>query len=140
MVTILKLEIKLNDTLIRSEGKYNPSSIQDTLDKAFGKYQFRKEVLPDGTFTYYGNGRPQDYATFGRLITTLKDKTWFLPYLEKWLWYNSDDGIDENDYTVEDVLYHYTKRECCVMPRKEAKKYKALYFDIRIKDLEKYYS
>lgn len=108
---MLKLEIKLNDAKIQREGKYSLDSIQDTLDKAFGKYQFRKEEMPDGTVSYYGNGRPQDYGTFGRLITTLKDKSWFLPYLEKWLWYNSDDGMDENDYTVEDVLYHYTKRE-----------------------------
>lgn len=108
---MLKLEIKLNDSLIRKDAKYSLDSIQTALDKAFGKYQFRKEVLPDGTICYHGNGHSQDYGTFGRLITTLKDKAWFMSYLDKWLWYNSDDGTDENDYTVEDVLYHYTRRE-----------------------------
>lgn len=81
------------------------------LDKAFNKHQFRKEVLPDGTICYYGNDRPQDYGAFGCLITALKDKKWFMPYLDKWLWYNSDDSNDESDYAVEDVLYHYTNRE-----------------------------
>ncbi len=32
-------------------------------------------------------------------------------YPIKWLWYNSDDGEDESDFTVEDVLYHYDRRE-----------------------------
>jgi hypothetical protein len=108
---MLKLEIKLNDDKICQDAKYTPANIRAALDKAFGKYQFRKEELADGTICYHGNGRAQDYGTFGRLITALKDKAWFVPYLDKWLWYNSDDGVDENDYTVEDVLYHYTKRE-----------------------------
>ena len=110
---MLKLEIKLNGAQIRQDGTYSPESIRAALDNAFGKYQFRREDLPDGTICYYGNGRPQDYGAFGRLITSLKDKAWFVPYLDKWLWYNSDDGADENDFTVEDVLYHYTKKGEC---------------------------
>ena len=31
-----------------------------------------------------------------------------MDYVTKWVWYNSDDGENENDYTIEDVLYHYT--------------------------------
>lgn len=31
-------------------------------------------------------------------------------YVERWIWYNSDDGEDENDFVVEDVLLHYTNR------------------------------
>lgn len=108
---MLKLEIKFNNALIHQDGKYSLNSIQAALDKAFDKYRFRKEIMPDDTICYYGNGNAQDYGTFGRLITTLKDKAWFVPYLDKWLWYNSDDGTNENDYTVEDILYHYTKRE-----------------------------
>lgn len=108
---MLKLEIKLNDSLIRQDAKYDPDSIRSVLDQTFGRYQFRKETLPDGTVCYYGNGRPQDYGTFGHLITALKDKNWFVPYLSKWLWHNSDDGANEDDYTTEDILYHYTRRE-----------------------------
>ena len=50
-------------------------------------------------------------SLIGRLITTLKDKEWFMAYLVKWLWYNSDDGENETDFIVEDVLYHYAHRE-----------------------------
>lgn len=108
---MLKLEMKLNDNRILQAAKYQPDSIHNAVDKAFSKYQFKREVLSDGTICYYGNGRSKDYGAFGRLITTLKDKEWFLPYLDKWLWYNSDDSDNENDYVVEDILYHYTKKE-----------------------------
>ena len=108
---MLKLEIKLNERLVEQEAKYPLQSIYQTLDKMFGKYNLSKSILVDGTVCYRGSGNNQDYGAFGLLITTLKDKEWFVPYLEKWLWYNSDDGIDENDYTIEDVLYFYTKKE-----------------------------
>lgn len=108
---MLKLEIKLDEQKVRAEGKYSPAAIYDALDRTFSKYRFRREALADGTLCYYGNGLARDYGTFGRLITSLEDKDWFVPYLVKWLWYNSDDGENEEDFTVEDVLYHYTHRE-----------------------------
>ena len=79
---------QLNDAQMRAEHKYAPESIYAALDKSFTKYGFRRETLSDGTICYYGNGMPRDYGTFGRLITTLKDKEWFMAYLVKWLWYN----------------------------------------------------
>lgn len=108
---MLKLEIKFNDAQMQADHKYAPESIYAALDKSFDKYHFRRETLSDGTICYYGNGMARDYGTFGRLITTLKDKEWFMAYLIKWLWYNSDDGENEADFTVEDVLYHYAHRE-----------------------------
>lgn len=108
---MLKLEMKLNNNRIQQAAKYQPEAVLGAVDKAFSKYQFRREVLADGTICYYGNGMAKDYGTFGRLITTLKDKDWFMPYLDKWLWYNSDDCENENDFVVEDILYHYTKKE-----------------------------
>lgn len=108
---MLKTEIKLDHALILSSAKYSEKSIYDMLDETFGKYGFMKTELEDGTICYKGNGNAGDYGSFGRLITTLKNKEWFMPYLTKWLWYNSDDGENEDDFTIEDVLYHYTQRE-----------------------------
>ena len=108
---MLKVEIKLNEKKIEYDARYSISSIYQAIDKAFAKYDFRKEKLSDGTVCYYGNGNARDYGTFGRITTSLKDKEWFTPYLTKWLWYNSDDGESENDFCIEDVLYHYTRRE-----------------------------
>lgn len=104
---MLKLEIKIDDKKVEQE----VASIYNAVDKAFMKYDFKKEILKDGTFCYYGNGMSKDYGIFGRIITTLKEKEWFMNYLTKWLWYNSDDGENEADFSVEDVLYHYTKKE-----------------------------
>ena len=111
---MLKLEIKIDDNKVEQEGKYSASNIYSAVDKVFMKYDFRKEILKDGTYCYYGNGRPKDYGIFGRIITTLKEKEWFMDYLLKWLWYNSDDGENEEDFAIEDVLYHYTKKESVV--------------------------
>ena len=86
---MLKLEIKLDDRKIQADHKYSSAAIYGALDKTFSKYHFRREDLADGTLCYYGNGQARDYGTFGRLITTLKDKDWFVPYLVKWLWYNN---------------------------------------------------
>ena len=111
---MLKLEMKLNNDQILHESKYQLEDILRTVDNVFSKYRFRKEILPDGTICYYGNGLSKDYGTFGRLITNLKEKEWFLPYLDKWLWYNSDDSDNENEFVIEDILYHYTKKESAV--------------------------
>lgn len=108
---MLKLEIRLDENHIKADGKYAPDSLHNTMDKVFSEYEFRKEVLTDGTICYHGNGMARDYGVFGRLITTLKDKEWFMKYLIKWLWYNSDDSEDENDYSVEDILHHYTNKK-----------------------------
>ena len=108
---MLKLEMKFNEGLMLEDGKYEPAAVYGALDRTFSKYGMRRQALSDGTVCYLGSGRAGDYGVFGRLITSLKDKPWFMPYLVKWLWYNSDDGDSDGDFSVEDVLYHYSKRE-----------------------------
>lgn len=108
---MLKVEIKLNEKQIEHDAKYSKNSIYQAIDKAFIKYDFRKEKLADGTACYYGNGNARDYGILGRIITSLKDKEWFTPYLKKWLWHNSDDG---------------EKGEYRLMPRKDVSKMKVL--------------
>lgn len=107
---MLKLEIKLNEQKIENDGKYAPATIYGALDKLFDRYQIRKNVLPDGTLSYYGSGIPRDFGAFGACILLLKRQTWFLDYVTKWLWFNSDNGRTEDDFRIEDVLYHYTKK------------------------------
>ena len=88
---MLKLEIRLNENKIRTEGKYTTKE-------------------SDGTLVFVGRGRAKDYGCFGMLITALKREMWFMNYVEKWIWYNSDDGESEDDFAVEDVLLFYTNR------------------------------
>ncbi len=108
---MLKLEVKVDEKLIPVGSSYTESGIYGTIDKVFRKHDFTGEILNDGTHCYYGNGNPKDYGTFGSIITSLKDKDWFINSISKWLWYNSDDGEHDDDYSVEDILYHYTRRE-----------------------------
>lgn len=107
---MIKLEMRLNEGLINADAKHTPTEIYGAIDKVFSKYSFNKEALPDGTFSYSGNGAATDFGAFANLVLFLKKKDWFMPYLDKWLWYNSDDGVNENDFAVEDILYHYANR------------------------------
>lgn len=107
---MLKLEIRLDEEKIREQGKYTPDSLYQTLIQAFTKQQLDYTTASDGTVSFVGRGRARDYGCFGKMITTLKQQVWFMEYVVKWIWYNSDDGENENDFAVEDVLKHYTNR------------------------------
>ena len=107
---MIKLEMKLNDEQIKKDSKHTAQEIYDALDKVFSKYGFQKTLTKDGTLTYLGTGQKTDYGSFANLVLFLKNKDWFLPYAEKWLWYNSDEGINDEDYSIEDILYHYANR------------------------------
>ena len=107
---MLKLEIRLDKKKICAEGKYAPDSLYQTLIRAFDREQLDHTEQQNGTLVFTGRGRRKDYGCFGKLITALKKQAWFMDYVERWVWYNSDDGEDENDFAVEDVLLHYTNR------------------------------
>lgn len=103
---MIRFEIKLNEELIREKGIYTPAEIYDAIDKVFAKCSFEKSVLQNGSISFSGTGAASDYGAFANLVLFLKDKEWFMPYLERWLWYNSDGGRTEDDFAVEDILQH----------------------------------
>lgn len=111
---MLKLEIKMDEDKIKREDKYPIEGIYRTLERNFTKYQLLKGRKEDGTLFFYGNGKPEDYGIFGYLITSLKETEWFMNYVMRWVWYNSDDGKDEEDFNVEDVLYYYTGKRSVI--------------------------
>lgn len=108
---MLKLEIKLDDGKINKDKKYQIDSVYKTMEQYFTRFGLRTEYMNDGTVFFYGNGKRQDYGAFGSGITSLREQDWFMEYVVRWIWYNSNDGEDENDFSVEDVLYHYTRKE-----------------------------
>lgn len=107
---MLMLEIKLDENKIAEEKRYTAERIYKALDKACVDCRFIQTKDPDGTLWIKGTGNRDDYGAFGGIITSLKERDWFMPYVVSWVWYNSDDGRDEEDFAVEDVLYHYTRR------------------------------
>lgn len=107
---MLKLEIRLDENKVLEEGKYDPEALNQRLVRAFEREHLDHTSKSDGTLVFVGRGRANDYGCFGKLITALKRQIWFMEYVEKWIWYNSDGGEDENDFAVEDVLLFYTNR------------------------------
>lgn len=96
-------------TLIRFKKELNRNireEIENKLDEIFYKEEINKAKIEDTIF-YYGNNLSSDYSVFSNIIVYLKDKDWFISNIDSWIWFNSDNGISEDDYSVEDILYYY---------------------------------
>jgi hypothetical protein len=105
---MIKMQIVMDEAKINREGRYSLSKIYGTIDDFFlNRLRLVKE--PGGY--YSGSGQPNDFANFGIAMTTLGKKTWFMDNVDKWLYFNSEDSEDPNDYIVEDFkeacLTHY---------------------------------
>ena len=92
---MMKMLIKLDEEKIIREGQYDIKKINDYLLKAFQKRHMNKD--PDH---WYTNG---NFVSCGSLILTLSRKEWFLPNVQSWLWYDSDDD------STEDLKEYYRK-------------------------------
>ena len=97
---MLKLKIVMDEEKITHESRYDLSVLLSTLDSIFSNNDLPKQ----GDNMYAGTGKADDYAKFWRIIWALAKKEWFMQNVKEWLWYNSDDGKDENDFAVEDIL------------------------------------
>lgn len=104
---MIKMEIKLNEEKILDEGKLTVAEFIEKIDKLFSRYMMKKIILEDGTLSYNGTGCEHDFSHFGLNVLYLKKQKWFMENVTKWLWFNSDDGRTEEDFNVEDILYHY---------------------------------
>lgn len=101
---MFKMEISLNSNKIIQEG-LNPAYINEQIDDLMQSLDIKK--AGDGVFV--GTGSPHDFAHFGVAITSLGEEEWLLPYMDKWLWFNSKGSPREDDYVIEDVADYYRK-------------------------------
>jgi membrane protease subunit (stomatin/prohibitin family) len=53
------------------------------------------------------SGNKDDFANFWNAILLLKDQDWFLYNVKTWLWFNSDDSSNPEDFEIEDIKEHY---------------------------------
>lgn len=97
---MLKLKIVLDEAKIQSEKKYELSTVMSTIDTVFSQNGLKK--MEDGVFA--GTGKEDDYAKFWRIIWSLAEKEWFMQNVREWLWCNSDEGANEDDFSIEDIL------------------------------------
>jgi hypothetical protein len=89
----------MDNAKIELEGRYN----QEKLNAALEEFLVSKLGLRKGEDGfYYGRGTRSDYAHFGAAMTTLGKKSWFMDNVDTWLYFNSDDRDDPEDFEVED--------------------------------------
>lgn len=81
---MLKLEIRLNAEKISASGKYTSEVLYGMLIRAFQKGQMDYSEKSDETLLFVGRGCSKDYAWFGKLITALRNQSWFMEYVERW--------------------------------------------------------
>ena len=97
-------------TLIRFKKELKPDiriEIENKLDEIFFREEINKAKIEDTVF-YYGNNLSSDYNVLSSILIYLKDKDWFILNIDSWIWFNSDNGITEEDYQIEDILEYYT--------------------------------
>lgn len=99
---MLKLKIIMDDEKIAHDGKYEASAVMSAIDAAFEHSGLLKSEREANM--YVGIGQPDDYAKFWRIIWSLAEKPWFMENVKEWLWFISDDGKDENDFSIEDIM------------------------------------
>ena len=89
-------------------------SQQTILDEIFKQ----QGLIRSGVGIYVGSGRASDFANFWRIIWALAEKEWFMNNVKKWVWYNSDDGRDKNDFVAEDIIEFCKSRSLGVYGKK----------------------
>lgn len=98
---MLKCEVQFDNEKIIRDGIYTPESIRKATDEMFVD-EFNLVKGADGF--YYEKGDDEDFTNFWSAILSLKRQKWFMTYVSKWIWYNSDDAADPSDFSVEDLL------------------------------------
>jgi len=96
---MIKMQIKMDEGKIRREGRYSLEKIYGTLDD-FLVNRLHLVKAEDGF--YIGSGLPDDFANFGVAMTNLGKKSWFMGNVGTWLYFNSEDSEDPDDFVVED--------------------------------------
>lgn len=103
---MLKCEVHLDDEKILADGVYTPEEVHNAVDNAFEMFDL---VKGENGF-YLEKGNENDFAHFGSVILSLSRTDWFMDYVDKWIWYNSDDSADPENFRTEDVLDFYRSK------------------------------
>jgi hypothetical protein len=93
------MQIKLDEGKIQSAGRYSMAKISGTLDD----YLINRLRFVKGSDGFYlSTGSPDDFGNFGLAMVTLGKKDWFMDNVDTWLYFNSEDSDDPEDFAVED--------------------------------------
>ncbi len=104
---MIKMQIIMDESKVLREKKYSLSKIYGTLDRFF----LDNLHLAKGEDGFYlGSGAKTDFGNFGRAMWTLSKKAWFLENVKTWLYFNSDDSDDPDDFVIEDFKDYCLKK------------------------------
>ena len=104
---MLKMIIRMDDDKINIEKKYRLKGIYNTIDSIFIKKGLPRVEDVSGALVYRDNGRAKDDICFGRIVSTLKKREWFMDNVSVWLLCSGDDSGDPADFSEKDLLKHY---------------------------------
>jgi hypothetical protein len=96
---MIKMQILMDEAKILKEKKYDLPVIYEVLDDFFINHL---HLIKSTDGYYVGNGSKNDFGSFGRAMWTLKRHPWFMDNVDTWLYFNSDDSDDPNDFVIED--------------------------------------
>ncbi len=102
-----KLVIKMNREKILNDGIYNADKIERYIDSLFEK----EGLVKADSGLYVETGDDSDYARFWAIIMYLKDLEWFCDYVSEFVWYNSDNSKNPENFYIEDVKAEMFKRK-----------------------------
>jgi hypothetical protein len=96
---MIKMQIVMDEDKILREKQYSLSKIYEALDDYFTN---PLHVLKGENGFYVGSGTKSDFGNFGLAMWTLEKKPWFMDNVKTWLYFNSEDSDDPNDFVIED--------------------------------------
>ena len=92
---MLKMLIELDENKLLTEKKYDLESIKQIIHDSCAT----RGIYMDNEGFYVGG----TFGKFGGLILGLSKEEWFMENVSKWLWYNSDESNNPEDFIIEDI-------------------------------------
>ena len=96
---MIKMQVIMDEEKILRDKKYDLTKIYETLDRFFID---NLGLIKGEDGFYLGSGAKTDFGNFGRAMWTFGKKAWFLDNVAVWLYFNSDDSDNPDDFVIED--------------------------------------
>ncbi|MDR2156213.1 MAG: hypothetical protein LBO81_00320 [Clostridiales Family XIII bacterium] len=106
---MMKMQIVLNKEKMLKEGRHSYETITERLNGIFARHGFTQE--PGG---FYAGGHDNDCTVCGGLYLYLRKQDWFVPYLQTWLLYDSEEAAPGEWWGIEDLRGSGIRKEAAV--------------------------
>ena len=100
-----KVQVVFDERKINMEKRYSLPKIVKAVDSVFVD---RYGLIKGADGFYLESGCKDYFVDFWNAILFLKDQDWFIENVKTWLWFNSDDSVNPEDFAIEDIKSHYS--------------------------------